>query len=123
MTTSRPPTRIPCLLLGLAFAAAAAGAGEAASAGVPEFNVKSSCRTGIEQGVRKDVQKCLDSEQNARDLLVKQWNEFSQADRTLCTQASSIGGSPTYTELITCLEMRRDAKALKPTPGNGIAKR
>lgn len=110
-------TVIPRVLLGFAFAVALAGTAAAASrtgasSGVPTFDVRPSCKTGVDQGVRKDIQSCVDSENNARAELVKHWDEFKPADRTLCTNAASTGGSPTYTELITCLEMLRDAKAL-----------
>ena len=30
--------------------------------------------------------------------------------RELCLRSASVGGEPTYTELITCLEMDRDSK-------------
>jgi hypothetical protein len=106
------------MVLGCVFAATVAGGAQAATVGaaVPTFDVTPSCRTGVTEGVRNDIKTCLDSEKNARDQLVKQWNDFPQADRTLCTQASSMGGSPTYTELITCLEMQRDVKVLNQRP-------
>jgi hypothetical protein len=34
------------------------------------------------------------------------------ADRSLCTRLSGTGGAPTYTELLVCLEMARDATKL-----------
>jgi len=34
------------------------------------------------------------------------------ADRTLCTQTATMGGTASYVELITCLEMRRDVAKL-----------
>ena len=39
-------------------------------------------------------------------------SEFGPADRDLCTRLSRTGGSPTYTELLVCLEMARDARKL-----------
>jgi hypothetical protein len=101
----------PFFAFGLALLAMAGAPASAADA-VPTFNVTPSCRTGVDQGIRKDIQSCIDSENNSRALLVRQWDEFDAADRALCTKASSMGGSPTYTELITCLEMRRDVKKL-----------
>jgi len=111
---------IPRLVLGLALVAVMAGSATAARAGrssasasaVPTFDVRPSCKTGVDAGIRKDIQACLDSENNSRAELVKHWDEFKPGDRTLCINAASTGGSATYTELITCLEMLRDAKAL-----------
>jgi hypothetical protein len=107
-------TYISHMVLGIAFAASVASGAQAARVGasVPTFDVTPSCRTGVTEGIRNDIKTCLDSEQKAREQLVAQWNDFPQADRTLCTQASSMGGSPTYTELITCLEMQRDVRVL-----------
>jgi hypothetical protein len=124
MTTFMP--RISHLVLGCIFAATALSGAQAASIGaaVPTFDVTPSCRTGVSEGVRNDIQTCLDSEKNAREQLVKQWNDFPPTDRTLCTQASSMGGSPTYTELITCLEMQRDVRVLNQrTTGETQGKR
>jgi hypothetical protein len=55
---------------------------------------------------------CLDDEKGARDQLVKEWGEFASADRSLCTRLSRTGGTPTYTELLVCLELARDARKL-----------
>ena len=105
-------TVVPRLVLGFVLVAAAPGTPYAANDGVPDFDVTPSCRTGVKEGVRNDIQTCIDSEKNARAQPVKQWSDFLAADRTLCTKASSMGGSATYTELITCLEMRRDVRVL-----------
>jgi hypothetical protein len=76
--------------------------------------VNPSCRAAAEaSGGHDRLQGCLASENSARDQLVKEWMQFPVASRTLCLQSASAGGEPTYTELITCLEMDRDAK-LKP---------
>ena len=55
---------------------------------------------------------CLDDEKSARDQIVKEWNQFAPADRTSCTRLSTTGGAPTYTELLVCLQMARDARKL-----------
>jgi len=49
------------------------------------------------------------SEQRAHDKLVKEWSNFSQADRTTCVN-TMISFKPTYTELITCLEIALDVR-------------
>jgi len=56
------------------------------------------------------LKSCFDSEQKAHDQLLKEWSQFTPANRALCRQAATIGGEPTYSEFITCLEMQRDAK-------------
>ena len=64
------------------------------------------------------LQNCIDSEQRTRDQLEKDWASFPAADRTWCV--SSIQGfQPTYSELATCLEMKRDLRTMKPPEAEG----
>jgi hypothetical protein len=59
------------------------------------------------------VQSCIDSEHRTRDQLSKTWSGFPARARTFCL--SSIAKfEPTYTELATCLEMKRDLANDKP---------
>jgi hypothetical protein len=82
---------------------------------VPKLNVTPSCRASADGilGVKQDIQACIQSENTARDQLAQQWSTFKLADRDSCTRLTTIGGTGgTYTELITCLEMKRDAAKL-----------
>ena len=81
---------------------------------VPEFDVEPSCRSAAsgDIGINQDLSACLDDEKGAREQLVKEWGEFASEDRSLCTRLSKTGGSPTYTELLVCLELARDARKL-----------
>jgi hypothetical protein len=81
---------------------------------VPTFNVEPSCRQAAsgDIGIKQDLSVCLEDEKGARDQLVKEWSGFAPSDRSLCTRLSSTGGTPTYTELLVCLEMARDARKL-----------
>jgi hypothetical protein len=81
---------------------------------VPTFNVEPSCRQAAsgDIGIKQDMSVCLEDENGAREQLVKEWGGFAPADRGLCTRLSRTGGTPTYTELLVCLEMARDARKL-----------
>jgi hypothetical protein len=81
---------------------------------VPNLNVEPSCRAAASGfvGIKQDMSVCLDDEKGARDQLVKEWGQFVAEDKTRCTRMATTGGSPTYTELLVCLEMARDAKKL-----------
>jgi hypothetical protein len=81
---------------------------------VPRFDVNPSCKASANGmiGVQQDLKVCLDDENSARDQLVKEWSQFAAEDKTRCTRVSTNGGSPTYTELLVCLQMARDAKKL-----------
>jgi hypothetical protein len=85
----------------------------AASQDPPTLNVNPSCHAAADgegSGGAVRLKGCLESEQKSREALVQQWTKFPASDRDICVKAATLGGDPTYTELITCLEMERDAK-------------
>ena len=97
---------LPLLLLGWV--------GTAAAQGVPTIDVGPSCRAAAAgyQGAQ-DADSCRRSEMAARESLVKQWDSFPAADRTGCYKLTTTGTPGTYSELLTCLEMRREARNLR----------
>src|SRR5689334_12481265 len=88
--------------------------------GVPSLNVEQVCDGIAQQGgvsfrdpnIAVEKKNCLESEHSTRDELAKQWSSFSAADKTACTNEATMGGESSYTELLTCLEMARDVRAL-----------
>jgi len=91
-------------------AAALSNAPDTASAAdtLPKFDIGRQCRS--EGGSKADQEKCAEDEAAARDQLQPLWVQSSAADRASCVASTSSDGSPSYVELITCLEMVRDAK-------------
>jgi hypothetical protein len=87
---------------------------------VPSLNVEQVCQGIAQQGgvsfrdpnIAVEKKNCLDSEHATREEIVKQWSSFSAADKTACTNEATMGGESSYTELLTCLEMARDVRAL-----------
>jgi hypothetical protein len=81
---------------------------------VPTLDAARSCRAEAagSLGGKLDSDSCLKTEQATREQLAKEWTSFTAGDRSTCTGLSSIGGQATYTELLTCLEMMRDARKL-----------
>jgi hypothetical protein len=86
----------------------------AASAQVPTINIDPSCRAAAAgaAGLTQDFESCRKSELAARDTIAQQWNDFPAADRSNCHRLTTIGTPGTYTEMLTCLEMKRDARRL-----------
>jgi hypothetical protein len=88
---------------------------------VPKLNVEEVCEGIAKQGgvtfhdpsIATEKKNCLDSEQAIRDELVKQWPNFVAADKRHCVNESVMGGQSSYTELLTCLEMARDVRAMR----------
>jgi hypothetical protein len=80
---------------------------------VPKLDVTASCRAAATAAIGTDrMQSCLASEQRIYDQLIKDWSDFSSVDRANCVKAVK-GFEPTYTELLTCLEMARDVKKIR----------
>jgi hypothetical protein len=98
------------------FAALALGSSliAVASDGVPTLKVETSCRAaGIEgMATGRTTDSCLNDEKAAREDLVKTWSSFSTNDKGHCQSLVSTGGGPSYVELLSCLEMSRDAKKI-----------
>jgi hypothetical protein len=94
---------------------------------VPTLNVDQVCEGIAQQGgvtfhdsaVGEEKQNCLDSEKAIRDQIVKEWSSFAPADKTACTNESKMGGESSYTELLTCLEMARDVRAMSSSEKGG----
>ena len=90
---------------------------------VPKLDFTPSCRASADGilGVKQDIDSCIQSENAARDEVAKQWNSFSAADRASCTRLTTMSGSGgTYTELITCLEMKRESAKLPKDSGANV---
>src|SRR5271154_3595825 len=92
---------------------------------VPELNVEQVCDGIAKQGgvtfhdpaIATEKKRCLDSEQTTREEIIKQWSKFAPADKTSCANESLMGGQSSYTELLTCLEMARDVRAMRAEQG------
>jgi DNA repair exonuclease SbcCD ATPase subunit len=86
---------------------------------VPTLDVRPVCRgiasqSGLEAGLqRTSFEQCVQSEQTVREQLKKEWSTFTTADKSHCVTLAKTGGESSYTELITCLEMARDVRALR----------
>jgi hypothetical protein len=83
---------------------------------VPEFNVDPVCRAAAtaEVAPNRNADACKRDELAARSKLNDQWGQYAPAQQAHCVSLSKVGGSPSYVELLTCLEMAKAAKALPP---------
>ena len=88
----------------------------AAADSVPTFDVHPTCRGADAAagagGRGPDV--CIKSEMSARDELAKQWAQFPEGDRSRCVSVTTMTQMPSYVQVLTCLEMARDARQLNP---------
>jgi hypothetical protein len=91
----------------------------------PKLNVSPSCeaaaRGAISAGRDKDA--CLADEHTAENVLAQNWSKYNAADKTQCVGNVQTGGPPSYVELLSCLEIMRDAKSIRETdPGMQVDK-
>jgi hypothetical protein len=63
-------------------------------------------------------QTCLEDERAAGDDLMKEWGQFPAQDKAMYTDQSK-NYHPSYVELLTCLEIARDAKISHETGQRG----
>ena len=76
---------------------------------LPVFDVKPECRAG---GSVMPDQKCVEDEQNARAELETKWSTFANGDRGRCIGEATAGGSPSYVDPLTCLELAKEVREL-----------
>jgi hypothetical protein len=86
--------------------------------GVPRYNLEPLCRGIAQQGgmsllpnqsPKKDYRSCIASEMKVRTQLVKLWPTFKASNKANCIGESSAGGLSSYTGLLSCLQMAKEA--------------
>jgi hypothetical protein len=81
---------------------------------VPKFDIARSCKLDVAATagltVDQSMKSCVNDEQKARQQLASQWSKFPAPSRASCTSQESIGGTPSYVSLLTCLQMGQSAR-------------
>jgi hypothetical protein len=81
---------------------------------VPKLDIARGCRldNAASSGLTEEqpVKKCVSDEQQARQQLQMQWSQFSRSDRQTCTTDTNSDDTPSYVELLTCLQDARDVR-------------
>jgi hypothetical protein len=99
----------------------------ARSDAIPNLDVRPVCRGIASQsaepsgaGLKTTFEECVKSEHSVLEQLKREWPKFSAADKQHCVALATTGGESSNTELLTCLEMSRDVRALR-SPATGTA--
>jgi hypothetical protein len=88
------------------------------SDGYPVIDVAPLCRgltssSSLSEGLDAGTfDQCLKGQQDDRQAMIDQWSSFSAEDRRHCIAEATMGGVSSYTDLVSCLEMSRDARKL-----------
>src|SRR5216684_1556987 len=86
---------------------------------VPTIDIQKTCQLAAGAMVKlmggttteQDINACLDSEQKARDQIIKDRATYSSADKVQCMRTGVY--LPSYVEWLTCLEMERDVRKMQ----------
>jgi len=82
--------------------------------GVPKFDIARNCKLDVSAtsglSVDQSVKSCVNDEQKAKRQLASQWSKFPAPSRANCASQESIGDTPSYVSLKTCLEMGQWAR-------------
>jgi hypothetical protein len=98
---------VPVIVLGSHLAIAVAD-------NVPKFDISRGCRLDntASSGLTEEqpLRKCVSDEQQALQQLQTQWSQFSESDRATCTTATTSDDTPSYVELLTCLQEAKEVQ-------------
>jgi hypothetical protein len=82
--------------------------------GVPKFDIARSCKLDVAAtaglAVDQSIKSCMNDERKAKQRLAGHWSKFPAPSRASCTSQESIGGTPSYVSLQTCLQMGQWAR-------------
>jgi hypothetical protein len=79
---------------------------------IPDLNVDPKASDPSEKGAPDlAFSKCVQSEQAMRQKLVNEWSTFLPTEKSNCI-GEQMGGMASYTDLVSCLEMAKDARQL-----------
>jgi hypothetical protein len=71
---------------------------------IPAFDIVRNCSAEV-AAAGTETADCTKDETDAKNELDKRWPRFGASDKRACVGESSIGGTQSYVELLTCLEM------------------
>ena len=54
----------------------------------------------------------MGDERDAQDQLTNNWSQYSRAHKTQCVGMTTRSGTSSYVELISCLDIMKDAAAI-----------
>jgi hypothetical protein len=75
---------------------------------LPTLDIVPGCRATVD-AAQMSEEGCVRDENAARDDLAKVWSQFAAQDKVSCVDQTRTY-NPSYVELLTCLELLRDAR-------------
>jgi hypothetical protein len=81
----------------------------------PKLDVTITCAAAAQYSISagRDKEACLGDESTAQTTLAQNWSKYNVEDRSQCVGTVKTGGPPSYVELLSCIEILRDAKQIR----------
>ena len=95
---------------------------------VPVINVEATCKDAVEAdkaanlALPQSFDKCVNDENVAKAQLATIWSTYSASVRDRCEQEATIGGTGSYVDLLTCMQMTDPAKLTPAMDQRGASK-
>lgn len=87
---------------------------------VPKLNVEATCRATVATDkamnlvLAQSYEDCMRDENAAQQQLIPLWLSSSSQTRTQCEGEATSGGTDSYVDLLTCIQMTDSAKPPAP---------
>jgi len=83
---------------------------------IPKFDLERTCRPAAAAAVLpgRDSAACQRDERDARSKLEQDWARYNSGQKSQCGGFVALDRAPSYVELLTCLEMAKQAQELPP---------
>src|SRR4051812_23217790 len=74
---------------------------------VPRLNFEAGCRAAprLVANDANPFDQCMKDERAAHSELENKWESFALEHRDLCVRETSLDGTPSYVEVLSCLQM------------------
>jgi hypothetical protein len=81
----------------------------------PKLDVTTSCVAAAQYSISsgRDKEACLADERTAQATLAQNWSKYKANDKNHCVGTVKTGGAPSYVELLSCIEILRDAEQIR----------
>jgi len=101
-------------VLGVAVLVGGLWQGSALAQSLPRFEIEATCKAArpLTAEDANPYQSCMRDETDAERQLQGMWSSAASAHRQTCAQEAQIGGTPSYVDMLTCLQI---AQGVAPT--------
>jgi hypothetical protein len=92
------------------------GAPSAEAQQVPRFDIEATCKAAqpLTAEDRNPYESCMRDEIDAERQLKGMWSSASTGHRETCGQEAQIGGTPSYVDMLTCLQLAQGTASTAP---------